>query len=818
MRRFLFTVGALLGCLISVQGQQNDDSSRGVARISVLAGDVSVRRGDSGDQITATLNAPLVLQDRLMTGQGARAELQFDFANMMRLGANTEIRLAELQSNRFQVNLAVGLITFRVWQNSQAEVDINTPMASIRPLRKGEYRIQVLEDGTTEVTVRDGGVDIFTPQGSRQLGQGRTLTLRKRGSGEAEFEPSSEIPVDSWDRWNRSRDQELANSRSSRYLPQGVYGGEQLDAHGDWVYSAPYGNVWQPRVAAGWAPYRVGRWSWLDWYGWSWVSYDPWGWAPYHYGRWFNNAGNWCWWPGAGGSQHFWSPALVSFVGFGNRGLGAGFGFGWGNVGWVPLAPFETYNRWWGRGYYGNHNNFNNTTIVNNVNITNIYRNARVDGGVSYVEAQNFNRGISHSGGDGNGYRAANRSELGNASEFRGPVGIAPNRESVGFARQEGVRGSSSNFASREDQSFTARRQPSSVERVPFEEQRQNVERIGRGSGMIRAEEGVRGTGSPARSEGWQRVGERSVDSSLQRDTQRENGARSSQRGSEGFVQRDSGVRGGGSGSSDGYRRIGGDSNVSNGTDRSAGRVSGARGSEGVVTRESDSNSRSGWQRFGDSGVNNGVRGGGRSSEGFVQRESGVSSGSRGGGMNSSEGSSRSRGVGEVDVRPRIVERNDSFGNGSGRTDGSGRNDGSGNSGGTVRGNDLGGQRIERQNQGSGDPFGGGTRGGGSNSGWGSFGGARGGGSEPGYSAPRMQESAPRNMPDSGRGGFGGYGGGGGYSPQMSAPSGNGGVRGGGGGSAPSGGAGGGAGRGGGASSSGSAPGGGGRGGRGGNQ
>ncbi len=770
MRRLLFTLGTLVGSMIPAFAQQDDDASRGVARVSVVAGDVSVRRGDSGDNVAATINAPLVAQDRLLTGAGARAELQFDFANMVRLGANTEIRLAELQYQRFQLNLPVGLVTFKVWQNSQSEVDINTPVASIRPLRKGEYRVQVLEDGSTEITVRDGEVDIFTPQGSRKLGQGRTLRISQTNGGEASFQAISEAPFDSWDQWNRSRDQELASSRSSRYLPQGVYGGEQLDAHGDWVYSAPYGNVWQPRVAAGWAPYRTGRWSWLDYYGWSWVSYDPWGWAPYHYGRWFNNGGNWCWWPGAAGGRHFWSPALVSFVGFGRGGFGLGFGFG--NVGWVPLAPFETYNRWYGRGFYGNRG-FNNTTIINNVNITNIYRNARVDGGVSYVEAENFNRGISHQGGNGNGYRAARSSDLSNASEFRGQVGIAPGRESVGFASQEGVRGSGLNARSREDQRFTARREASQVERVPFEQQRQNLESAARGSSAIHGtDNGVRGGTS---TEGWRRVGERDVNSP---NMQSGNGVRgNSTRGSDGFVQRENGgVRGGGTTGSDGFRRMGGDqnSNVDSGV-----RGNGGRSTDGFVqrdrgTRGADSNSQSGWDRFGNADVNSGVRGNsGRSQDGFVQRESGV----RGSDVTGSDGGSRSRGAGAVDVSPRIVER----------------------------GSDLGGQR-----QGNVDPYGGGVRGRDSNSGWGSFGGVRGGSS--GGGSPRMQESAPRSNPDSGRGGFGGFGGGGsrggGSAPQMSAPSGGGGgggVRGGG--AAPSGGG------------SGSGGGGGGtRGGRGGNQ
>jgi hypothetical protein len=726
--------------LMPLAGQPNDDQAHGVARVSVLAGEVSIQRGDSGDRLTATLNAPLVTQDRLITGPGARAELQFDFANMVRLGANTEIRLAELQYQRYQVNIPVGLVTFRVWQNSESEVDLNTPVASIRPMRRGEYRIQVLEDGSTEVTVREGEVDIFTPEGSRRLGNGRSLTIRKEVNGQTSFLSGAPAPVDSWDQWNRSRDRELAASRSRQYLPPGVYGAEQLDAYGDWIYAPPYGNVWRPRVAVGWAPYRLGRWTWLDWYGWTWVSYDPWGWAPYHYGRWFWHANSWCWWPGAVGVRYFWSPALVSFVGFG-RGFGVSVGFGWSNVGWVPLAPFETFHPWWGRGYYGGRN-FNHVTVVNNVNITNIYRNARVDGGVSYVEATNFNRGTAYEGG---GVRAARANDLANVSEFRGPVGIAPTRESVRYAANDtGVRGGNLVSTGREDMRFTARREAAAIERIPFEQQRQNIEQVARGW-MDPDVSGVRGG-----SQGFRRVG----------------GERSS---GEGFVQRGmEGARGGGYVPSEGFRRIGGD----RGAERGGEGVS-AWGSEGFVRRSPEGvrggsrTERSGWQGFGEArGTDSfeGVRGGGgRGNEGFVQRD-----------RSDAFGGSRSRGVGAVDVSPRIVEPS------RGRMGG---DYGGGSRSGSI---DAYGGGWMQQERGSGS----GARGG---SGWSGFGGIRGGGMSNGstdsYGSGRMGRdsgsgggsrggwSAPGSI-----GGFGGvrgdYPSGGGMSGgggRMSMPSGGGG-------------------------------------------
>src|ERR1700693_6030802 len=75
--------------------QQPDDDGyapeHGVARISLVNGDVSVRRGDSGELSAAAMNGPLLVNDHLATGQNSRTEIQFDWGNMIRLGAGTEV-------------------------------------------------------------------------------------------------------------------------------------------------------------------------------------------------------------------------------------------------------------------------------------------------------------------------------------------------------------------------------------------------------------------------------------------------------------------------------------------------------------------------------------------------------------------------------------------------------------------------------------------------------------------------------------------------------------------------------------------------------
>ena len=145
-----------------------------------MDGDVSIRRGDSGDFIAAAINAPLVVTDRLVTGPASRAELQFDWSNMIRIGSNAEVRLADLDNGRYQIQVAIGTTTFRVLRDSNAQVEISTPSVAVRPLGRGVYRVTVLEDGSSEITVRLGEAEIYTPRGAERLRAGGTM--RARGS------------------------------------------------------------------------------------------------------------------------------------------------------------------------------------------------------------------------------------------------------------------------------------------------------------------------------------------------------------------------------------------------------------------------------------------------------------------------------------------------------------------------------------------------------------------------------------------------------------------------------------------------------------
>src|SRR5271165_907330 len=125
--RFLVLAGALLlavGAAIPARAQEPDDLKRGVARISLMEGEVSVRRGDSGEWVVGVINAPLMTDDRIATGQNSRAEVHFDPANVLRIGGNAEIHLALLENGRYHIEIARGTVTYRIVRQSQVDVEL----------------------------------------------------------------------------------------------------------------------------------------------------------------------------------------------------------------------------------------------------------------------------------------------------------------------------------------------------------------------------------------------------------------------------------------------------------------------------------------------------------------------------------------------------------------------------------------------------------------------------------------------------------------------------------------------------------------------
>jgi len=417
-------------------GEAPAKTDQGVARISLIHGDVSTQRGDSGDWSAAALNQPVMTGDKVSTGDNARSELQLDFANILRLGANSKANIANLTQKDIQIQLSQGIANYTVSKDSEAEPEIDTPNVSVHPAHHdGVFRIEVRPDGDTIVIVRQGEAQIATPQGSTEVRAGEMATVRGDSSS-AQYKISSAPDRDDWDRWNSDRDHMIRNAQSWHHTNRYYTGSQDLDAYGRWQNVPDYGDVWIPNESADWAPYRDGNWVYEPYYGWTWVGYEPWGWAPYHYGRWFWYGSSWAWWPGPVGGFYrpFWAPAYVSFWGWGG-GWGFGFGYGgWGGFGWLPIGPCDWFHPWWGgyRGRFGfvGHGGFNRFGGFSPLhggnrfsNVANIH-NEHVFRAISTLNAGNFGAGRTRP-------VAITRQQLGGAHLMAGNLPVVPSHASL---------------------------------------------------------------------------------------------------------------------------------------------------------------------------------------------------------------------------------------------------------------------------------------------------------------------------------------------------------------------------------------------------
>lgn len=428
------------------EADQNPQTQPTVGHISFIHGNVSIQRGDSGDWIAATLNTPIEAGDRVSTGDDSRAEVQLDYANLVRLAANSTVKITSLNKGQIQLQVGEGLVSYGVLANSQAAAEIDTPNSAVHPLQQGEYRIQIANDGDTEVTVRNGEADVSEPQGSTKVESGQLITIQ--GTDNPQYQTTDAPAPDDFDQWSSGRDQTIQTAQSWQHTDRYYTGSQDLDSYGHWENVPDYGQVWVPDQDSGWAPYRDGTWQWEPYYGWTWVSYEPWGWAPYHYGRWFVYGGNWAWWPGpigvygGWGYDPVWSPAYVSFFGWGG---GVGFGFGFGNIGWLPCGPGDFFHPWWGFGvsrvgfvdYVHFHDRFGygrfgrpfDPLYKGRNGFSNIGRfdnDARIRAGVSSIRGDRFGHGVGHF------ERGMTGAQFHSASFMTGRVPATPTRQSFG--------------------------------------------------------------------------------------------------------------------------------------------------------------------------------------------------------------------------------------------------------------------------------------------------------------------------------------------------------------------------------------------------
>lgn len=351
-------VAALLGAAWLVPGSAAADAPGRAARLSDVTGDVQLANARE-DWHPIGRNFVVTAGDSLWVAEGGRAELDAG-GSMLWLDGGSNVSIDQLDDGVWTVRLMQGAMAVRTRAYAEGrgadQVRVLTSYGELGLLRPGFYTARAGYgpiDGNSGyapvvLTVRRGAADVASRNTVQTVNAGSTAVLDAVG---VRYDRNWPVASGSFEAWASARDRRM-EQWLARAAPYGatpwLIGARDLDDYGQWVTYNDYGRVWFPSsVAANWAPYRFGRWSWVQPWGWTWVDDAPWGFAPFHYGRWVRIGARWAWCPGDYVARPVYAPALVTF--FGGDGWSAspitGPSFTWVPLGWgEPYVPWYTYS------------------------------------------------------------------------------------------------------------------------------------------------------------------------------------------------------------------------------------------------------------------------------------------------------------------------------------------------------------------------------------------------------------------------------------------------------------------------------------------
>jgi hypothetical protein len=332
-----------------------------VGRIGHVEGDI-YRYMDVGNEWVETfVDSPAGTGDTLATGVGSRTELIFPNNQEVRLAENTEIEIIDLAEENGEFYLVSGLARF--YNNSTTaslKIKTNRGVASIPAGSTADLHAK---EASLQIWAVRGGATFLRKESNNSketlevIDQSTNLTISRNS-----VIASSGSINRSWHNWCAERENVWQKRQlvRSQYMPEPLQAySYSLKPYGRWRgvnYRGYYYWAWQPHhVAVDWAPYTSGYWhEWHD--DRVWIDHNPWGWVTHHHGHWMHVQGSWLWTP----YVHVASTPGVTITSF-SIVFGPRYRPQWhpgrvrwiahnDHVGWLPLAPWETYygRRRWG--------------------------------------------------------------------------------------------------------------------------------------------------------------------------------------------------------------------------------------------------------------------------------------------------------------------------------------------------------------------------------------------------------------------------------------------------------------------------------------
>lgn len=323
-----------------------DDPPGRVGRLAETKGQVWLLERGQKEWTSAVLNRPLTSGERLATDANGRLVVQVG-SSTIRLDERTDLEVLRLDDERIELLVRAGGVSVRVREHEVVdEVQLQTSVGRFSPRSTGLYRVDHSDRGSF-AAVYSGEMRFDARDSVLTLSNGQRAEFWVDQRSQATHYSWATLPGDDFERWAKAEDMRPPSyAQSGRPALPEMTGVDDLDRYGRWDRHPEYGTIWVPTtVRSGWAPYRDGRWSWVAPWGWTWVDNAPWGFAPFHYGRWAFWGGSWCWVPGTYVRRPVYAPAMVAWVGGSHLSVSLSIG---PSVGWVPLAPREYYQPYYG--------------------------------------------------------------------------------------------------------------------------------------------------------------------------------------------------------------------------------------------------------------------------------------------------------------------------------------------------------------------------------------------------------------------------------------------------------------------------------------
>lgn len=305
----LFALSLLLSTLCFA------DSQVRIVRLSNVDGDVQVDRNTGQGFEKAFLNLPITEGVKLQTGNGGRAEVEFEDGSVVRLAPGAMVEFSHLalrdsggKTSNIKVQHGTAYIDFRAGKDGEFTVNFGRETVTLRgPVH---FRIQ-MNDTNATLAVFKGNLKVEGASGAVDVGKNDALTFDLANQGQYETAKLENAAFDSWDK-EQGKYHDAYFNKNRDYV-SGAYGISDLNYYGSFFNAPGYGNLWQPYfVNAGWSPFMDGAWAYYPGSGYAWVSAYPWGWTPFHCGSWlYGPSFGWGWQPG-GCTNGFGFPTFIN--------------------------------------------------------------------------------------------------------------------------------------------------------------------------------------------------------------------------------------------------------------------------------------------------------------------------------------------------------------------------------------------------------------------------------------------------------------------------------------------------------------------------